>query len=183
MTVRTTQRYSTQSPCPICDGHQQSPRHQGQRCYGFLSEDRLWGHCTRDEYAGSLELNPNSKAYAHKLSGDCRCGMSHSYAPTSQAFHSTNGTSADSRRTIVDTYDYLDIKGKLQYQVVRTEPKGFFQRRPDGNGGWVNGLEGANPVLYRLPELLAADPEQPILISEGEEGCRPPAGTGLRRHL
>ena len=169
MTVHTGQRYSTQFPCPVCGGHQQSPRHQNQRCYGFLSEDRQWAHCTRREHAGLLEKNLSSNTYGHKLSGDCRCGKSHSYAPPSQASHRTNGTSADNRRIIVDTYDYLDINGKLQYQVVRTEPKGFFQRRPDGNGGWISNLDGVERVLYRLPELLATDLGQPVLVPEGEK--------------
>jgi len=35
---------------------------------------------------------------------------------------------------IVATYDYRDEAGELLYQVVRTDPKGFFQRRPDGDG-------------------------------------------------
>lgn len=49
--------------------------------------------------------------------------------------------------------------------MVRAEPKGFFQRRPDGNGGWIN-EKGQRPVLYRLPEVL----EAPIVfVVEGEK--------------
>jgi len=32
------------------------------------------------------------------------------------------------------------------------------QRRPDGAGGWVWNLKGVEPLPYRLPELIAADP-------------------------
>ncbi len=70
---------------------------------------------------------------------------------------------------IVATYDYQDETGKLLYQVTRTTPKGFFQRRPDGNGGFINGLAEVRRVLYRLPELLRADRKQPVFIPEGEK--------------
>jgi hypothetical protein len=56
---------------------------------------------------------------------------------------------------IVATYDYLDEKGVFLYQVVRYEPKGFRQRRPDGKGGWHWNLNGVRRVLYRLPEVPA----------------------------
>jgi putative DNA primase/helicase len=72
-------------------------------------------------------------------------------------------------RKIVATYDYHDKGGKLIYQVVRFEPKDFRQRRPDGAGGWIWNLEGVDRVLYRLPELLAADPRGTVFIVEGEK--------------
>jgi putative DNA primase/helicase len=69
------------------------------------------------------------------------------------------------RSIITDTYDYTDENGQLLYQVVRTEPKGFFQRRPDGYGGWIH-KKGERQVLYRLHELL----EAPIVfVVEGEK--------------
>ncbi len=72
-------------------------------------------------------------------------------------------------RRIVATYDYCDEAGTLLYQVVRFDPKGFQQRRPDGRGGWVWSLGGVRRVLYCLPELLAADPDEPVLLGEGEK--------------
>ena len=45
-------------------------------------------------------------------------------------------------RSIQKKYDYCDRNGNLVFQVVRTHPRGFYQRRPDGNGGWINNLEG-----------------------------------------
>jgi hypothetical protein len=66
-------------------------------------------------------------------------------------------------------YVYTDEKGNLLFQVVRTNPKGFFQRRPDGHGGWIKNLKGIRRVLYRLPELLAADPTCTIYVVEGEK--------------
>ncbi|MBM4041585.1 MAG: hypothetical protein FJ290_24050 [Planctomycetes bacterium] len=102
------------------------------------------------------------------------------------------------RGQIVAVYDYLDTFHKLVSQVVRFEPKGFTQRRPDGKGHWVWGLDKAEYVrnsvgdwskvrastpanaerrqfpatpriLYRLPELLAADPNEWVFVVEGEK--------------
>lgn len=99
---------------------------------------------------------------------------------------------------IVATYDYRDEDGELAYQVVKTNPKGFYQRRrPPGSDLWAYGLrrgwyelrdgsyrqcatglgegpgrrflEERQPLLYRLPELLAANPKAPVVIVEGEK--------------
>ena len=45
---------------------------------------------------------------------------------------SADGSGGNARPRIVATYDYTDADGKLLYQVVRLEPKGFRQRRPNG---------------------------------------------------
>lgn len=72
----------------------------------------------------------------------------------------------------VAQYDYHDENGALLYQVVRFEPgpngqpKTFKQRRPDGHGDWSWGLGNTRRVLYRLPELLAAND---IVLLEGEK--------------
>jgi hypothetical protein len=77
---------------------------------------------------------------------------------------------------IVKTYDYYDADGVPVFQVCRTHPKGFFQRRRDGNGGWVNNLDGVVLVPYRLPEVLKAEM---VLILEGEKDCDTLAELGL----
>lgn len=69
---------------------------------------------------------------------------------------------------ITKTYDYHDKSGKNLFQVVRLEPKGFYQRRPKTGGGWHNNLDGITPVLYRLPDLLK-HPELPVYVGEGEK--------------
>ncbi|HYE77964.1 MAG TPA: hypothetical protein VEI97_08265 [bacterium] len=45
---------------------------------------------------------------------------------------------------VVATFDYVDERGDLLYQVCRTDPKGFFQRRPiPGHpGDWAYTLGG-----------------------------------------
>ena len=69
------------------------------------------------------------------------------------------------RKRVVKTYDYRDEVGTLLYQVCRTEPKGFFQRRPDSYGRWIY-KKSPRQVLYRLTEVL----EAPIvLVVEGEK--------------
>lgn len=73
------------------------------------------------------------------------------------------------KKKILATYDYRDESGQLLFQKVRFDPKGFAQRRPNGKGGWLWNLKEVKPVLYRLPELLAADPSQPVFICEGEK--------------
>lgn len=73
------------------------------------------------------------------------------------------------RRQLVRTYDYRDEHHQVLYQACRFEPKGFSMRRPDGPGRWKPGLAGARRVLYRLPDLLAADPDQPVFVVEGEK--------------
>jgi putative DNA primase/helicase len=70
---------------------------------------------------------------------------------------------------IVSTYDYRDETGELVYQVCRFEPKAFRQRKPDGKGGWTWKVGDARRVLYRLPELLTADPTHLVFIVEGEK--------------
>jgi putative DNA primase/helicase len=55
------------------------------------------------------------------------------------------------------------------FQVVRFKPKDFAQRRPDGKGGWKWNLDGIERVLYRLSELLAADPLETVFVAEGEK--------------
>jgi DNA primase len=67
---------------------------------------------------------------------------------------------------IVATYDYVDEKGSLLYQIVRYDPKFFWDRRPDGSGGWIWNLGNVRLVLYRLSEVVKAET---VLIFEGEK--------------
>ena len=72
-------------------------------------------------------------------------------------------------------YDYTDEAQKLLFQKVKkpSAPKGkrFAQRRPDptAKDGWTWNTKGVRKVLYRLPELIAADPNAPVLFCEGEK--------------
>jgi hypothetical protein len=164
--VRPEQRFTAKRPCPICGGHDQERRGEGVRCYGFLSDDGEWAHCTRDEHAGGLERNAGSDAYPHKLTGDCKCGARHGLASGAER----NGRRRKGQRArIVQAYDYPDESGKVLFQTVRFEPKDFRQRRPNGRGGWEWDLKGVRLVPYRLPELIAAAPDRLTLVCAGEK--------------
>ncbi|HAJ33334.1 MAG TPA: hypothetical protein DCK79_08155 [Candidatus Atribacteria bacterium] len=70
-------------------------------------------------------------------------------------------------RNIAATYNYKDEEGNLLYQVVRYKPKGFSQRRPDGNNDWIWNMKGVNSVPYHLPEVIQS--VEPVMIVEGEK--------------
>jgi len=90
---------------------------------------------------------------------------------------SENGTgSAKFRSTafekrIAAVYPYTDADRRLLYENVRYLPKGFRQRRPDGNGGYIYNLAGVERVPYRLPELLTSRQAgiDEIWFTEGEK--------------
>ena len=72
-------------------------------------------------------------------------------------------------REIEAIYHYTDANDK-PFEVVRTRPKGFYQRRPDGKGGYASNLKGITPTLYHadeLPEAIAAG--KAIYVAEGEK--------------
>lgn len=82
------------------------------------------------------------------------------------------------RGKIVKTYDYVNERGELLFQVCRMEPKNFLQRRKPREGddpkdikqGWVWKRDGITQVPYRLPELMEAiADERLIIIAEGEK--------------
>ena len=92
------------------------------------------------------------------------------YASSQQARPNKPGKS-------VATYNYPDQNGKLLFQVVRSEPKRFWQRRPNGNGGWINEVKSLPELVpYRLPEVLKADK---VCIAEGEKDCDRLAQLGI----
>jgi len=162
--MSSVQRFRHTSPCPVCGGYDEAPRGHGQRCYGFLADDGRYAHCTREEYAAGLPLEPESPTYAHRLVGDCRCGV----RPDPRAPQ----PSGQAERRIVARYPYRDEQGRLLYEVVRYEPKTFKQRRPDGygQGGWLWNLNGTRRVLYRLRELSeAVKADRTIFLPEGEK--------------
>ena len=127
MSIRLQQRFSRAQPCPVCGGYDRLARGTGVRCYGFVSDDGSYAHCTREEFAGPLERNPASQAFAHKLEGPCGCGHSHGAAKPGPTEGSTG-------RQLLRTWDYWNAEGSQRlYQVCRYEkPQGktYGVRRP-----------------------------------------------------
>jgi 5S rRNA maturation endonuclease (ribonuclease M5) len=79
-------------------------------------------------------------------------------------------TPRNDRFNIVATYDYRDESGNLLFQVCRSEPKSFRQRKPDGNGGWIWNMKGIERILFRLPEVIRAkNTGTHIFVCEGEK--------------
>ena len=155
--------HSASHPCPVCGGHEHDSRGTGSRCFGFTSGD--WCHCTREEYAFQAKYYEGSQAWGHRIKGNCPCGTEH--APADMAPKRKNKSSLGK---VDQVYPYLAADGSLRFEVVRfKDPKGFRQRRtgPDGKYAW--NLKGIEPVLYRLPELLGADPKCPVFLVEGEK--------------
>lgn len=156
-----------ENACPICKGYDSEKRGAGERCYGYRSSDGEYAHCTRSELAGGMPVHNGKnggETYAHRLHGPCRCGVEHGAAKASPR----PIDSAPSR--IVATYDYVTEYGELIYQVLRMQPKTFRQRRPDGNNGWIWNLQGIEPLIYRLPEVIAAaEAGDPVYVCEGEK--------------
>lgn len=70
------------------------------------------------------------------------------------------------RRQPVATYPYRDAAGRVVYQLHRYQPKDFRWVTSTGKS-W--GKSRRRPLLYRLPELLAADPRRPVYVVEGEK--------------
>lgn len=105
---------------------------------------------------------------------------------TAEFFHdSAPARSISSRperqtRKPVKTYDYRDAGGNVVYQVGRFEPKTFQQRRPDGNDGWINNMDGVTRILYRLPEIIKAVTDGlTIVVCEGEKDADALAVEGI----
>ena len=68
----------------------------------------------------------------------------------------------------VAAYVYADENNRPLFRVIRMEPKSFPQERFE-NGRWIGGkgaLDGVRRVLYRLPEVVAADE---VIVAEGEK--------------
>lgn len=75
--------------------------------------------------------------------------------------------------SIEAVYRYCDVDGTLVFEVIRKRRKQFSKRRPDPDnpGKYIYDLQGINPLLYRLPELIKSLEEEDVtvFIVEGEK--------------
>lgn len=174
------QRHTRKHACPVCGGCAELQRTLGIRCWGFTVDDLCC--CTREQYAGDLPLHEASQSYAHRLTGSCKCGVSHGQAAA--VVHGPlqrsrgNSRNAGPLGEIVERYVYRDEDCRPVHATIRYEPKAFLQMRYQ-RGGWEWGLGATRLVLYHLPELLAADPSLPVFVTEGESDCERLLAHGL----
>jgi hypothetical protein len=76
-------------------------------------------------------------------------------------------------------YDYRNADGSVAYAVGRTESKQFPAIGPGKAGEWAWGLADRPRILYRLPEILGAEPKRAIFVVEGEKDADRLAGLGV----
>ena len=174
-----SQRFKTDRACPVCGGHKDLPQGEGLRCYGFISGDGLYAHCTREEHAGRLDRNGNSNTYSHRLTGDCPCGEVHGAGPARAGplpANTQDAPNVDSYRDFKlgqpsQRWPYLYANGELAGYVARWErPDGGKEIRPLvlENRRWCQkGIPSPRP-LYNL-QALGERPDAPVLVVEGEK--------------
>lgn len=84
---------------------------------------------------------------------------------------------------VAGIYEFCGEDGTVLYRTKRMEhprqPKRFEAERPNGRGGWTAKLGDVPRVLYRLPEIIAADSAVPVLLVEGERKADKLAGWGF----
>jgi RecA-family ATPase len=88
--------------------------------------------------------------------------------------------SAEWRET--GSYTYRAASGATLYRTVRKERAGAgkrFEAQRLESGRWIGKLDRVERVPYRLPELLAADPVEPVYFVEGERKADKLAGWGM----
>ncbi len=127
-----------------------------------------------DDQNRSFSFSPGDAPNRVKFS--CKAGC------TSDAIKTATGLTRlkqSNQKIIVATYPYRDECGKLLFEKVRFQPKGFLQRAPTEGGGWIWNLKGVRIVPYRYPELLAAETDATIFIVEGEKDADRLAALGF----
>ncbi|MBU4399979.1 MAG: hypothetical protein KKE86_11670, partial [Planctomycetes bacterium] len=140
---------------------------------------RCPGHAD-DRASLSISAGDDGRTLLHCHAGCALDAILGKVGLTKRDLFSSNGDGrAPTAKREVAVYDYRDEQGDLLFQVVRFDPKDFRQRRPKEGGGWEWKLGDTKRVLFRLPELLAADPAATVFVVEGEKDCDRLAALGL----
>ena len=135
------------------------------------SNGGLMVHCPcHEDKNPSLSFWVDGKGnLAHDCKGGCEWRMVHAELERiGLDFGHSNGNGKLGEMVVA--YDYTDEAGEPLYQNCRFVPKGFRARRPDGNGGFVDSVEGVRRVLFHLPRLIAGvKAGRTIYLCEGEK--------------
>ncbi len=180
--VEWKQRWNKRNRCPNCGGCQTDPQGQGMRCFGFLSQDDEWIHCTREELAGSIKQNPNTLTFPHKRFGRCDCGKEHNYTGEKitevpeRIWKRGSGKPKNLNYQFVERYTYRDLDGKVIAYKDRLEAydkdgvrlgKKFSWR--DAEKKYSQGLVMELEIPpYRMWQAIKTLESVPIWLVEGE---------------
>jgi len=170
------QRFTTAHQCPVCGGHDARDRGQGTRCYGFLSDDGNWAHCTRGEHAGDLQQKEGSGTYPHRLEGECACGVRHG-EPMPAPNIERNDYRKKPQAKPTDVWPVKNQNGGTQAVHVRFDhgphDKDCLWRLPGaGPRDWgLKGLKVTELPLYRSEHATEWPEDLPIVVVEGERAA------------
>jgi hypothetical protein len=156
----------------------------GGKWHGKYGEARCPAH---DDHNPSLSIRDGEHAPLFKCHAGCtsqevadKLRERNILNGESRSSWKPNGNSAPVSQRVIANHHYADEHGETLFVVERLESKGFRQRRPDGQGGWVWSIGATRRVLYRLPELLeAVASEHPIFVAEGEKAVDALVGIGV----
>jgi hypothetical protein len=137
---------------------------------GHSTKDR--GTTVRDADGGDVVFNSFNGADWRELKDECR---RRGLLP---AKHLNGAT----QWRVTGEYLFRDENGAVLYRTRRHQREGEAKRftvEHRAGDAWVSGIGKARRVLYRLPELLAADPAEIVYLLEGEKLADLVASWGL----
>jgi hypothetical protein len=185
--VESRQRFTQRMPCPICNGHANMPQGKGMRCFGFLSEDSEYAHCSREQFAGSLDMD-QANTYPHKLHGKCACGVQHGEdledrRPVNLSKQRERRTGEPRRQPDIE-YEYRDEAGRIlgikgRWNIPATvagekADKDIAWRVPQGtfaDGLRKYGMSVEQMPLYNAHKLAQLPKGSTIYFVEGEKAA------------
>jgi DNA polymerase len=80
----------------------------------------------------------------------------------------THNPSGGGKGKVIKRYIYEDPAGRPYLRVNRTTAHHFFQEHWK-DGRWIYGKPPGGPIPYRLPQLIAAKPDEIVVIAECEK--------------
>ena len=161
-------------PCPLCGGRDRFSIHTKKQCWNCRQ-------CKKESDTGDVI---GFVQWLDNCDFNTACATLTGEPPPKKANSKHRG--AVPKQVIAGEYSYCDEVGNVLFVVERhhyqnadglfvlkdgKHQKTFKQKRPDPDrrGKWINNVEGARAVPYRLPEVIAAIANgQPVAVVEGE---------------